>query len=57
MTILVGIRCHDGVVIGSDSATTNFDMAGNSTTYGTAEKIDIVDEEVLVAHAGSIGLG
>lgn len=58
MTVIVGIRCSDGVVIGTDSAMT----FGPSPQYPTIEqrnreKIHIVDNKIIVAGTGHIGLG
>jgi 20S proteasome alpha/beta subunit len=56
LTVLVGIYCTDGIVIGADSAATN--SAGSmSTVEQPIEKIDIVDGRLLVAGTGSVGLG
>ena len=58
MTLIVGIKCKDGVVIGSDSAVT----LGVSTQRHTIEqplrkKIDIIQGRVIVAGTGQVGLG
>lgn len=56
MTVLVGVRCTDGVVIGADSAATS--AAGNVSLLKLAsEKIVIVGGRVIVAGTGQIGLG
>lgn len=60
MTIIVGILCSDGVVIGSDSAM----AAGRATTGYTIErqdgdvfKIELVDEgRAITAISGAMGL-
>jgi hypothetical protein len=56
MTVLVGVRCKDGVVIGSDSAKTSSDGAGRFTTYAPGTKIDIVDDRIILAHTGQAGM-
>ena len=58
MTLIVGVKCRDGVVIGTDSALT----LGISTQVHTIEqplrkKIDIVQNRVIVAGTGQFGLG
>ena len=58
MTLIVGVKCRDGVVIGTDSALT----LGISTQVPTIEqplrkKIDIVQNRVIVAGTGQFGLG
>lgn len=56
MTVLVGLLCRDGVVIGSDSAAT-FSAGQVRTIEQTTQKIDIVGGKVIVAGTGQIGLG
>ena len=55
MTVLVGVKCTDGVVIGADSMAT--------TTHGPAhllqtptDKIQIIGGKVIIAGSGSVGL-
>ena len=56
MTVLVGVRCTDGVVIGADSAATS--AVGNIHLLKLAsEKIAIIGGRVIVAGTGQIGLG
>ena len=56
MTVLIGVRCTDGVVIGADSAATS--AAGNIHLLKLAsDKIVIVGDRVIVAGTGQIGLG
>ena len=56
MTILVGVLCKDGVVIGADSSAT-FATGNIRTIEQPIQKIDIVAEQVIVAGTGQIGLG
>jgi hypothetical protein len=56
LTVLVGVRCSDGVVIGTDSAATS--SAGQIPLLRlSTDKIAIVDGRVIVAGTGQIGLG
>jgi ATP-dependent protease HslVU (ClpYQ) peptidase subunit len=56
MTAIVGIRCRDGVVIGSDSSATFGDGGGHNTIeQSTAKKIEIIGESVIVAGTGAVG--
>jgi hypothetical protein len=56
MTVLVGVKCTDGVVIGADSAATS--AAGQVHLLKMAsDKIEIVGGRVIVAGTGQIGLG
>jgi len=56
MTLVVGLICKDGVVIGTDSEAT-FSFGSLPTIVQVAPKIDIVKDKVLVASAGAVGLG
>ena len=58
MTLVVGIRCNDGIVIGTDSAMT----FGPTPEHPTIEqplrrKIDVIQDSVIVAGTGFLGLG
>jgi 20S proteasome alpha/beta subunit len=56
VTAIVGIRCKDGVVIGSDSSATFGDGGGQHTIeQSTAKKIEIIGESVIVAGTGAVG--
>src|ERR1700730_12160564 len=58
MTVIVGISCSDGVVIGSDSAM----VAGRATTGYTIErqsdvlKIEVIGDDIITAVTGAMGL-
>ena len=56
MTILVGLRCQEGVVIGSDSSAT-FTTPSIHTIEQPAKKVTIIENKVIVAGAGQVGLG
>ena len=58
MTLIVGILCSDGVVIGTDSAAT-FGPNERTPTISQflQDKISIIDDRVIVAGTGAIGLG
>lgn len=55
MTAIVGIRCKDGVVIGSDSSATFGDGVHRTIEQSTAKKIEIIGESVIVAGTGAVG--
>ena len=56
MTVLVGVKCKNGVVIGADGIATS--AAGKlSTIEIPTTKIDIIDGKIIVAGTGSVGLG
>jgi len=56
MTVLVGVLCEDGVVLGSDSSGT---IAGGNirTIEQPLEKTFIVGDDVIFAGTGQVGLG
>ena len=56
MTILVGLLCKDGIVIGSDSSAT-FGTMQNRTIEQPTDKIEIIDSQVIIAGTGQVGLG
>jgi 20S proteasome alpha/beta subunit len=57
MTVLVGILCQDGVVIGSDSCATF--VAGQMRTIEqrTVKKVRNIGTDVIIAGTGHVGLG
>ncbi len=58
MTLIVGVWCTDGVVVGSDSAVT-FSTATHLPTIVQhfPRKIAIINDRVAIAGTGSVGLG
>lgn len=56
MTILVGVLCSDGVVIGADSAAT-FGNRGIRTIEQPYKKLNLIGSNVIVTFSGEIGLG
>jgi 20S proteasome alpha/beta subunit len=56
MTVLVGIRCKDGIVVGSDSSVT-FGAMGGRTIEQTARKMEVIEGCMIVAGTGQVGLG
>jgi 20S proteasome alpha/beta subunit len=56
VTVLVGIRSRDGVVVGADSSAT-FGDGSRPTIEQSAKKIEIVHGRIIVAGTGQVGLG
>lgn len=57
MTVIIGVLCTDGVVIGSDSAAT-FTAGPTRTVEQPVTKMFVVGEgEAIVAGTGAVGLG
>jgi hypothetical protein len=57
VTLLVGIRCSDGVVVAADSASTFASGGGQPTITHPQRKIDIIQEQMIIAGTGEVGLG
>lgn len=55
MTVLVGIRCSDGVVMAADQAMT-FSSGGGPTISHRAPKISVLHNSVIVAGTGQVGM-
>ncbi len=56
MTVLVGVLCQDGVVIGSDSSAT-FSIGDFRTIEQKVKKVEVVADDVILAGTGQVGLG
>ena len=57
MTLVVGILCQDAVVIGADSAMTFANSRQATIEQPYPNKITIIQDNVIIAGAGEIGLG
>lgn len=57
MTLIVGVRCSDGVVIGSDSAMTFGSGQQLTIQQPFHSKIEFIHDRVIVAGAGALGAG
>ena len=58
MTLIVGVQCTDGIIIGTDSAMT-FTVGQKSHTIKQPflQKLHVIDHKVIVTSTGQIGLG
>lgn len=57
MTLIIGIKCSDGVVIGSDGAVTTATTLGQSQTITQqAAKLNIIGEHLVFGVSGPVGL-
>jgi 20S proteasome alpha/beta subunit len=56
LTVLVGIYCKDGVVVGADSAATSSSIE-LKTIEQPIDKIDVIEDTMVIAGTGSVGLG
>lgn len=58
MTLVIGVLCGDGIVIGADSISTYATPDGRRTVeQQTDSKIREVDNKMICAFAGDVGLG
>jgi hypothetical protein len=55
MTVLVGLLCQDGAVIGSDSSAT-FCQGARLTIEQRDKKVEIIGGDVIIAATGTMGL-
>lgn len=56
MTLIIGLLCSDGVVVGADGAAT-YGVLGQSTIRQTTEKLSIIGGKVIMGSSGPVGLG
>lgn len=56
MTVLVGVRCTDGVVIGADSMATSSAGPQRLIQIQSDDKINIIDNKIIIACTGAVGL-
>jgi 20S proteasome alpha/beta subunit len=56
MTLIIGVLCSDGIVMGADGAATLGSM-GQTTIRQPVKKLHIATDNALVGICGSVGLG
>ena len=56
MTLIVGIKCQEGVVIGADSAVTSATGTGQQTAMQPSKKLSIIDNKIIIGVSGQVGL-
>lgn len=57
MTLIIGIKCSDGLVLGADSAATMSTATGLETIVQPMPKLEVVKDKVIVGVSGPVGLG
>jgi len=57
MTVIVGLLCTDGVVVGSDSSATFGPTMMHKTIEQTVQKIFVIQNRIIVTGTGQIGAG
>lgn len=55
MALIVGIKCKDGIVMGSDGAATLRTM-GQSTIIQPTKKLEIISNSIVLGVSGPIGV-
>lgn len=55
MTLIVGIKADDGVVVGADSAAT-YGFLGGTTIRQETKKLEIIKGSVIIGTSGPVGL-
>jgi hypothetical protein len=56
LTLIIGIQCSDGVVVGSDGAAT-LGTLGSPTVQQPVKKLSILGGAVIIGVSGPVGLG
>jgi hypothetical protein len=58
MTIILGMQCNDGgIVVAADGAATFTTATGSPTARQSITKLVLIDDSVIFAHSGMIGVG
>lgn len=56
MTLIIGIKCKDGIVMGADGGATLGDVT-QFTVMQPTKKLEIISESVVIGTSGHVGLG
>lgn len=56
MTLIIGIKCNEGVVVASDGAATMGSL-GTRTVEQPTKKLDILQNKIIIGVSGPVGLG
>lgn len=57
MTLIVGIKCQNGIVIGSDGAATYGVAFGPDTIRQATHKLNVINDRIILGVSGPVGLG
>ena len=57
MTLIIGIKCADGVVLGADGAATLGNAIGQSTVLQSMTKLEVLQGRIIMGVSGPVGLG
>lgn len=56
MTLVIGIKCRNGIVMGADGGATLGDVP-HATVMQPTKKLEIISEAVIIGVSGHVGLG
>ncbi len=56
MTLIIGIKCKDGIVMGSDGAATLGTM-GQRTIVQPVRKLEVISNSIILGVSGPVGIG
>ena len=57
MTLIVGIKCTEGIVVGADGAATLGNATGTRTVIQPVNKLHILQDRIVMGVSGQVGLG
>lgn len=57
MTLIIGIKCKDGIVMGADGEATMGNMGQSTISQPMKKKLQIIDEKIVLGVSGPVGLG
>jgi len=55
MTLIIGIKSSDGIVIGADSAATISTPTGQPTVKQDVKKLEIISSNIIIGNSGQVG--
>ena len=56
MTLIVGVKCADGVVVGADGAATLGNSLGQRTVIQPMSKLEVIEGRIVMGVSGPVGL-
>lgn len=57
MTLIIGIKCSNGIVVGADGAATLVSDLGSPTVIQQVAKLHLIEHRIIVGVSGPVGLG
>jgi 20S proteasome alpha/beta subunit len=57
MTLIIGIKCEDGIVVASDAAATFGSVGTGQTIRQETKKLRIIENRIVLGTSGQVGLG